>query len=64
MWVELRSVNLRSEVLPREDAVALSEHLVAFLPQMVFLPQIAHIEYFLVVLLQQATSRNEYRGEM
>ena len=51
-----------SEILSIEDSVALSQHFISFEAQMVFFPQITHIEYFFIVLLQQPRLNDNYIG--
>lgn len=52
-----------SEIFTIKDSVTFSKDLVSFGPQVVLLTQIAHVEQFLVVLLQQTKSRGSYIGE-
>ena len=53
---------MSSEVLTVQDAVALLQDLVSFGAQVEFLSQIAHIEQFFVVFLEQTDLASRYMG--
>jgi len=53
-----------SEIFTIKDSVAFSKNLVSFGSQVELFTQIAHVEQFFVVLLEQTKSSGSYIGEI